>query len=104
MALLILVVGLGLNFSAFAAPPQEVDNQAYWLCKHKKDVRTIRVHIDDGGVCATLYSRDGVEKLVGSGKMHESCLNFLNNIKTNLEKSNWTCRDITDTKITASLE
>jgi len=80
--------------------PTSSDNQAYWLCKHRKEVRTIRVHIDDKGICATLYSKEGEEKLVGKGRNHESCLNFLNSIKSNLEKSNWNCRDISDTKIT----
>ena len=79
-------------------------NKAYWLCKSKKQVRTIRVHVDQGGICSTVYSKEGAEKVVGSGKNHESCLNFLNNIKTNLEKSNWTCRDISSARVTAGLE
>lgn len=82
----------------------EVENKAYWLCKSKKDVRTIRIHIDNAGVCATFYSKQGTEKLVGYGKNHDSCSNFLNNIKTNLEKSNWTCRDISSSRVTASIE
>lgn len=82
----------------------EVDNKAYYLCKNKKDVRTIRVHVEGGGVCSTFYSKQGEEKVVGSGKNHESCLNFLNNIKNNLEKSNWTCRDISSARVTASAQ
>jgi hypothetical protein len=77
------------------------DNKAYWLCKHRKEVRTIRVRINEKGVCETRYSKEGEEKVVGSGKNHESCMNFLNSIKANLEKSNWSCRDITDTQITS---
>lgn len=82
----------------------EVENKAYYLCKNKKDVRTIRVHVEGGGICATLYSKQGEEKLVGSGKNQESCLNWMNNIRTNLEKSNWTCRDISSARVTASAE
>jgi hypothetical protein len=82
----------------------EVENKAYWMCKSKKQVRTIRVHVDKAGICSTFYSKDGSEKSVGSGKNHESCLQFLNNIKTNLEKSAWTCRDISSARMTASLE
>jgi hypothetical protein len=99
------ILALMIGFSAAADEhAKEIDNKAYWMCKSKKKVRTIRVQITDDGICQTFYSREGEEKIVGSGKNHESCLNFLNNIKTNLEKSNWTCRDITDTKITASLD
>lgn len=96
---------LSLLMGAVAGAEQvvEVENKAYWLCKNKKEVRTIRVHVEQG-VCSTLYSKLGAEKLVGSGKNHESCLNWLNNIKTNLEKSNWNCRDISSARVTASLE
>lgn len=86
---------------ASAEDTVEVQNKAYWICKSKREVRTIRVFIKPDGVCATLYSKLGEEKVVGSGRNHESCQNFLNNIKTNLEKSDWACRDISATRITA---
>lgn len=85
------------------AQPAEVENKAYWMCKNRKEVRTIRVQIDNG-ICSTYYSKLGEEKRVGSGKNHGSCVNFLNNIKTNLENSNWTCRDISAARITAGVE
>lgn len=87
---------------AFAAEEVEVQNKAYWLCKHRKEVRTIRVQVSDGGVCSTFYSKQGSEKVVGSGKNHDSCMSFMNNIRVNLEKSNWNCRDISAARITAS--
>ena len=88
----------------FAESAPEVANKAYWLCKNRRDVRTIRIQVSAQGVCSTIYSKEGSEKLVGSGKSQESCVNFLNNVKANLEKSNYTCRDIGDTKITAGIE
>jgi len=101
----------GLLFILFLTPALsvaeqtvEVENKAYWMCKSNKDVRTIRVHVGANGVCTTYYSKQGAEKSVGSGRNQESCANFLNNIKTNLEKSNWACRDISSTRITASAE
>ena len=101
------IISLILLFScslAFAEQVVEIENKAYWLCKSKKQVRTIRVHVDETGTCTTMYSKENSEKSVGSGKNQESCLNFLNNIKTNLEKSNWTCRDISSARMTAGLE
>lgn len=84
---------------------QEIASKAYWICKNKKEVRTIRVHINEqSGLCSTVYSRDGNDKAVGSGKNQESCMGFLNNIKSNLEKSNWSCRDISSTTISASID
>jgi hypothetical protein len=98
MGRILSVLIILVSFSAFAA--DEAD-KAYWLCKHRKEVRTIRVHINTQNICSTFYSKLGEEKIVGSGKNHESCMNFMLSIKSNLEKSNWTCRDISDTKITS---
>ena len=100
--LLIVLFATVASF-AHAEGSQEIASKIYYLCKNKKEVRTIRVHINEqSGLCSTVYSRDGAEKAVGSGKNQESCVGFLNNIKTNLEKSNWTCRDISATTISAS--
>ncbi len=82
----------------------ETNNKIYWLCKNQREVRTMRVEIDSAGVCHAYYSKQGTEKSVGSGRNHDSCMNFVNNIKTNLEKSNWNCRDISSATITASLD
>lgn len=103
LKVLIISAVVASSALAFAESTVEVENKAYWLCKNRKEVRTIRVQVDSG-VCTTFYSKLGSEKNVGSGKNHESCVNFLNNIKTNLEKSNWSCRDISATRITASVE
>lgn len=102
--LFLLISVLACSF-AHAQKVVDVENKQYWMCKSKnKEVRTIRVFVDGAGVCSTIYSKSGEEKVVGSGKNHESCMNFLNNIKTNLEKSNFTCRDISSARVTASLE
>ena len=101
--LVILFIGCPL---VSADPVLELENKSYWLCKSSqgKEVRTIRVQVSESGICSTFYSKLGAEKVVGSGKNQESCLNFLNNIRTNLEKSNWSCRDISTTRITAGVE
>jgi hypothetical protein len=97
---ILLLIGAA---AAGADQVTDVQNISYWLCKHQKEVRTIRVHLEDGG-CATLYSKQGTERRIGSGKNQGSCMGFLNNVKTNLEKSNWTCRDISSSHMTASLQ
>ncbi|MGE0528216.1 MAG: hypothetical protein AB7G93_17475 [Bdellovibrionales bacterium] len=89
---------------AFADPAGESTNKAYWLCKSRRDVRTIRVHVDKEGTCKTIYSKGGAQKVVGSGKNLQSCMGFLENVKGNLEKSNWSCRDISSTQITDVVE
>ena len=104
ISFLISIACLFSGVPAFAESVAEVENASYWMCKSSKRVRTIRVHVDETGYCSTFYSKEGVEKNVGSGKNRESCLNFLNNIKTNLEKSSWACRDISSSRMSASAE
>ena len=71
--------------------------QTYLLCRNKKTVRTIRVEVNSGENqgCETLYTKAGVDRSVGSGVNHSSCLRVMNNIKGNLEAASWTCKDIT---------
>ncbi|HMN66909.1 MAG TPA: hypothetical protein PKC28_00060 [Bdellovibrionales bacterium] len=100
---------LVISWSAIAsslafADSVEVENKAYWLCKNSREVRTIRVAVSAAGICSTYYAKQGSEKAVGSGKNQESCIGYLNNIKGNLEKSNWSCRDVSATRITSSIE
>lgn len=67
---------------------------SYVICKLKGNVRTIRNEMDDQGVCKTYYSKFGAEKMQGAAKNPESCVKVLNNIRDNLLKSNWKCRDV----------
>lgn len=99
-----LVISMAVPLFVSADQVVEVQNKVYYLCKNRKEARTIRVHVDEHGQCNALYSKAGVEKVVGTGKMVSSCENILNNIKNNLEKSDWACRDISATRITASVE
>lgn len=84
------VLVLLLAVTAFA----ETKPIAYSICKLKASVRTVQVKVDDKGICKTLYSKQGDEKSIGSGRNKESCLQYLNNVKINLEKSGWKCRDV----------
>jgi hypothetical protein len=67
---------------------------AYMLCKNKGKVRHVRIELDADKVCHTLYWKDGAEKSLGTGRNVDSCKKVFENIRTNLAKSNWTCRDI----------
>ena len=67
---------------------------SYVICKNNGQVRTIRVEVDAQNMCHTIYSKQGVEKSVGSGKNLGSCTQFLSNVRVNIEKSGWKCRDV----------
>ena len=72
----------------------ETKPSTYVICKNNSQVRTIRVEIDAEKVCHTYYSKNGTDKQVGSGKNKGSCDQWLANVKLNLEKSGWKCRDV----------
>ncbi len=103
--LMVLLSALFLGVTAHCEASEESETKIYWLCKNKKEVRTIRVQVNPKSrICSTLYSKLGEEKVVGSGRNYDSCVGFLTSIKANLGNSNWTCRDISSTKITAMTE
>ena len=94
----ILLFGVIVGSSAFAAEPQ------YILCRNKKIVRTLRTipPASEGANCSSIYTKNGVDKEVGSGRSYASCVNIVENIKTNLEKAGWTCKDISSSKISTA--
>ncbi len=81
-----------LPFSSFSAI--EVKPAEYILCKHSKMVRTIHIVTEDGKTCATMYTKRGVPRIVGTGKSLNGCQSFVQNIKGNLEGANWNCRRV----------
>ena len=81
--------------------------QTYVMCRNKKIVRTIRVEMDGGDKsnCETLYTKAGIDRIVGNGVNKESCIRVVNNIRGNLEAAAWKCRDITaKSKISTATE
>jgi hypothetical protein len=72
----------------------ETKPTSYVICKNNGQVRTIRVEVDAQNICHTIYSKQGFEKQVGSGKNKGSCDQWLANVRANLEKSGWKCRDV----------
>lgn len=99
---------LDLLFILFAfhagADVQVTKPNAYWICRNGKQVRTIRVVTETDSTFTTYYSKNGAEKSVGHGRNLGSCMGFLENVKTNLEKSGWVCRDVTNSEITLDTE
>lgn len=97
---LAITIGLTQVSQAIVEKPE-----VYVLCKNSKIVRSIRIFENDEGEnkCVTLYTKAGVDRVVGKGRNFSSCRSVLNNIRGNLESATWTCRDITaKSKITVS--
>lgn len=85
--------------------PLSMDNDkglTYLLCKFKKLVRTVRVEKNSGGGCKTIYTKDGTDQNVGESLDGKICLKVLRNIRINLEKANWKCKDISESRVSTS--
>lgn len=94
--ILILAILIGAFTQAEALSEEK---SALVLCKNNQVVRTIRVNSSDDG-CRTVYTKAGVDRVVGSGQNTSSCVQFLNNIKGNLEEAAWSCREVSKFKVT----
>ncbi len=85
-----------LFFSSLASA-DELGNSLV-LCKHNKTVRTLRVEIDKDQICRTIYTKQGVDEVIGSGQNHNSCNEFLINVRKNLEDAKWNCREVKEAR------
>jgi hypothetical protein len=95
---LIMASLLFASLMAFA----ETKPTSYVICKNNSQVRTIRIELDAENICHTIYSKQGSDKQVGSGKNKSSCDQWLANVRVNLEKSGWKCRDVESATVESS--
>lgn len=90
------VVGLSLMTGAFA---QAEIGDAFVLCKHEKMVRTLRVDHASDSLCKAIYTKQGVDHVIGSAQNKESCQDFLAKVRKNLEDGSWACRDVKESRV-----
>ena len=76
-------------------------DSTYMMCKNKKVVRTVRVEKKNNGGCKTTYTKEGVDQNVGESWVASRCLKVLKNIRINLEKANWKCKDISEARVSS---
>ncbi|KHD87226.1 MAG: hypothetical protein OM95_15730 [Bdellovibrio sp. ArHS] len=68
------------------------------LCKHNKTVRTLRVEMGDDSKCRAIYTKQGVDETIGSGLNPNSCVEFVSNVRKNLEEAKWNCREVKEAR------
>ena len=73
------------------------------MCKSKGEVRTVRI-TTQGATCKAMYSKAGVEQLVAKSGSTQLCFEVLHRIKKNLEEASWTCKDISSSRVSNSIE
>ena len=91
-----LVVGffvLALGVSA-----QAEIGESFILCKHNKVVRTLRI---DGtsDACKAVYTKEGVDKVIGASQSKEVCTDVLDKVRKNLEEGSWACREVKESRL-----
>lgn len=64
------------------------------ICKNDKSVRTLRTDKSSGGGCRAIYTKQGVDQVVGASMRESGCETVLEGIRKTLEGSVWKCRDI----------
>lgn len=75
----------------------------FLLCKdNTQSVRTLRMEKKASGQCVTSYSKQGIDKPQIHSKKEEDCLEVMQNIRANLEKGNWKCKEISGLRISGS--
>jgi hypothetical protein len=95
----VLLFCLAIVWVPFVSQAQGgVGQSNYTMCRSQKNVRTIRV-VKKPDVCETVYTKNGVDKVVSSGRNPNSCVNVFNNIKGNLETAGWKCKDISSASV-----
>ncbi|WII71347.1 hypothetical protein QJS83_12825 [Bdellovibrio sp. 22V] len=68
------------------------------LCKHNKTVRTLRVEMGSDQKCRAIYTKQGVDETIGSGLNPNSCVEFVSNVRKNLEEAKWNCREVKEAR------
>lgn len=104
---LILLVGFvlfSLNSLAEDVVTDDFNPKAtYVLCKNKAEVRTVRI-TTSGSNCKATYSKSGVESVVAKSGTVELCFDVATKIRKNLTSAAWKCRDISDSRVSNSIE
>lgn len=73
----------------------------FLLCKLQKFVRTLRV-IKVNDKYDTIYTKNGKDQVIGQTRLFSSGKGIANGVKETLAVSGWTCREVSDSKLTTS--
>lgn len=80
---------------------EEVSSPTHVMCRNGADVRTVEV-AKRSSFCETVYSKNGKLEIVSKSVSSTVCQKVLSNIQSNLTKANWSCRDISQSRVSQS--
>lgn len=74
---------------------------SYLLCRFDKSVRSVRVE-EGSGSCTATYTKAGVDEVVAKSSNPDVCNRVAKSIRSNLERGNWKCKDVSQSRISTS--
>jgi hypothetical protein len=75
------------------------------LCRNNdKAVRTLRSDKTPDGGCRAVYTKQGIDQVVGSSTRDNGCDSILTTIRGTLESSSWKCKDLKSSLVTTLSE
>ena len=96
---LTIPTALLVGFFIFTANIAQAElGDAFILCKHNKTVRSLRVDSTDTQ-CKAVYTKEGIDKIIGSSQKKEICGDVLDKVRKNLEENNWNCREVKESRL-----
>lgn len=69
------------------------------ICRLQKNVRTLRVEKVSDGNCRTIYTKAGQDQNIGNAQSAQSCEDILNKVRDVLEKANWKCKEVQESRV-----
>lgn len=69
------------------------------MCRHGKEVRTLRIEKDPKGGCITIYTKFGKDQNIGKAQNPQSCVDILKRVETTLTNADWKCREVQESRV-----
>lgn len=70
----------------------------FFLCKHAKEVRSLRIDNAEGK-CKVIYTKEGIDQMMGQSTLPNVCEAVQGRIRKNLEDGNWKCRIVKESVV-----
>ena len=102
-ALLVICIAFTVATVSHAEEKSNTTKATQVLCRNHEEVRTIRIN-KTGSSCQTVYTKHGQDKVVGKSGTNAVCFEVFNRIRKNLETAAWNCKDISESRVSFSLE
>lgn len=71
---------------------------SFILCKSNKNVRTLRVEMSSDQKCRAVYTKQGVDEVIGASTGAAACAEIISNVRKNLEEGKWNCREVKESR------